>query len=116
MLDERVRAILAQRGAATNEAIKLELLVGCRTAEEYKSLGDRLVGILQLPVRTSTWKAAAALGFRLRRGGLVVSFPDLIIAASAIEHDAVLLHADRDFDRIAANSDLRVESHADSVI
>jgi hypothetical protein len=34
---------------------------------------------------------------------------------AGIEHDAVLIHADADFDRIAANADLRVESFANAV-
>jgi len=32
-----------------------------------------------------------------------------------MEHGAVLIHADADFDWIAANADLRVESFADAV-
>jgi predicted nucleic acid-binding protein len=39
---------------------------------------------------------------------------DLIIAASAMEHEAVLVHSDADFDRIAANSGLRAESLAEA--
>ena len=110
---ERVRLLAEADSIATNELISLELILGCRTQDEVNAVRDELASLVQLSIVRSTWRRAADLGFVLRRAGIVVRVPDLLVAASAIDHDAVLLHADSDFDRIAANSALRVESYVD---
>ena len=90
------------------------MLVGCRTPEEYTTNDQRFRGLVQLPIEQAIWEAAAGLGFALRRRGVTSALPDLLIAASALEHDAIVVHADTDFDRIAQHSDLRVESYTES--
>ncbi|MDO8617039.1 MAG: PIN domain-containing protein [Dehalococcoidia bacterium] len=109
---DRISPLIRARTAAVNEIVTLEVLVGYRTQEQLSTARSRLRTLIQLPITVATWDQAADLGFALRRSGVVVNLPDLIIAASAIEHDAVLLHADSDFDLIAQNSQLRVESYA----
>jgi predicted nucleic acid-binding protein len=112
-LASRCNELVLANLVAYNQVIRLEVLVGCRDASEYKRNDDDFAGLLHLPVDQSTWDLACQLGFDLRRGGETASVPDLVIAASALEHDAIVLHVDRDFDRIAANFDLRVESYAE---
>ncbi len=92
------------------------MLVGCRTEREYAINDQRFRGLVQLTVNKPTWDEAAGLGFALRRKGVTAGLPDLIIAASALEHDAIVVHADADFDNIAKHSDLRVESYAESSV
>ena len=107
---------LIQAGyGATNGVVKLEVLVGCRDEADFELAERRLSAVADLPLTAATWRIAAVLGFRLRRKGITTSIPDLIIAACAMENDALLVHADADFDRIALNSDLRVESYVDQV-
>lgn len=77
---------------------------------------DALAGLVYLPTVRRTWDLAVDLGFDPRREGIVVATSDLLIAASAIEHGAVLVHADSGFERIAARSDLRTEGYADSAM
>lgn len=49
-----------------------------------------------------SYKEAALLYFRCRRGGVTVrSAIDCLIARIAIEHDLFLLHNDTDFENIA---------------
>jgi predicted nucleic acid-binding protein len=90
------------------------MLVGCRTPEEYAINDQRFRGLVQIPIDQAIWEGAAGLGFALRRRAVTVGLPDLLIAASALEHDAIVVHADTDFDKIAEHSDLRVESYATS--
>lgn len=111
-----MKELIGSGGAAVNETIELELLVGCRTDEEFNLVRRNLAGVNRMQIQRTTWDIADSLGFDLRRKGVTTSVPDLLIAASAIEHDATLLHADRDFDRIAEHSDLRVESYVDAAI
>lgn len=109
---DRVDDLLAREVVAVNGAVKLEILSGARTEEEYRVYSARFDALRQLPVVEGTWSRASRLGYDLRRRGLTSSTADLVIAASAIEHDAILVHADADFDRIGANSELRTESYA----
>jgi predicted nucleic acid-binding protein len=111
-LADRVDQLLESDAVATNEVIRLEVLVGCRTERDYAQNDADFAGFIHFPVRAPTWYSATELGFRLRRLGASPSVPDLLIAASALERGAVVLHADADFDRIAQHSTLMVESWA----
>ena len=111
----RIDELLSRGVVSTNGVLKLEILSGAHNQQEFQDYSARFDALHQLVIHDATWHAAAKLGYDLRRQGVPCLTPDLIIAASAIEHDAVLVHADADFDRIAANADLRVESFADAV-
>jgi len=108
----RADSLIAANLAAFNQVIRGEILIGCRTEREYLANNTQIGALLELPLHQPAWDAAANLGFALRRKGLTVALPDLLIAASALEHDAIVVHADADFDNIARHSDLRVESYA----
>lgn len=94
--------------------IRLELELGCRTTGEAVTLRQRLTGVTMFPVDDSTWRSASDIGFHLRRQGLIVAVPDLLIATTAIQHGLVLVHYDSAFDKVADHTDLRVESYAKS--
>jgi predicted nucleic acid-binding protein len=112
---ERVDDLLERQVAATNGLITVEIVSGATNEKEFADSSATLGALHQLSLNDRTWSRAARLGYDLRRRGLTCLTPDLIIAASAIEHGAVLVHADADFDRIAANSGLAVESFANAV-
>ena len=109
-LASRVDEILRQGRAATNGVIRLEIVSGARNEREFDDYSETLHALIQLAIGDQTWTQAARLGYQMRRLGITASTPDLIISASAMEHRAVLIHADADFDRIAAKADIRVES------
>jgi len=113
-LKRRAKELIAERAAATNEVVRLELLVGSRNKAEFRTNSTQLGSLVQFAIEESTWSHANNLGFELRRKGFTPSVPDLLIAASAMEQRATLVHADSDFDQIAALTDLRVESYAKS--
>ena len=115
-LQERVRLLGRSERLATNDVVRVEILIGARTKREFSEVDDELAGLLHLSIDASTWDQTTKLGFDLRRKGLTVPVPDLIIAASALEHGAVVIHSDKHFTTIAQHSDLHVESYVEAEI
>jgi predicted nucleic acid-binding protein len=106
----RVDALLEQDTAATCGLVELELLGGAARRSELTRLRSRLRGLHQLSIDSQDWHYGADVSFTLRRHGITVPPTDALLAAVALRHDAVLLHADRDFDLVARHHPLRVES------
>ena len=81
---------------------QLELLQGARDEREWGVLADYLDHQDYLEARADTWRNAARIYFDLRRHGHTVRSPvDCCIAELARQHDALLVHRDRDFLAIA---------------
>lgn len=81
---------------------QLELLQGARDEPEWRLLESYLDGQEYLEAQPDTWQQAARIFFELRRRGRTVRSPiDCCIAQLAIEHGALLVHRDRDFETIA---------------
>ncbi len=107
MLAQRVR----DGTIATNQVIRVEILAGCRNRQDFETNAIQLAGLVEFPIHSATWNATAELAFALRRKGVSPSLPDAVIAASALEYRATLVHADADFDRIAEHASVKIESH-----
>lgn len=87
---------------------ELELLQGCRDEKEWSLLKSYLDAQEYLELARESWSEAARIYFDLRRAGRTVRSPiDCCIAQVAIDHDALLLHRDRDFETIAEIRPLR---------
>jgi len=87
---------------------QLELLQGCRDEKEWKLLKVYLDSQEYLELSPASWEDAARIYFDLRRQGRTVRSPiDCCIAQVAMDHDAMLLHRDRDFATIAEIRALR---------
>jgi len=81
---------------------QIELLQGARDEREWGVLADYLDHQDYLEARADTWRNAARIHFDLRRRGHTVRSPvDCCIAELARQHDALLVHRDRDFLAIA---------------
>ena len=81
---------------------QLELLQGARDEQEWTLLVSYLDGQEYLETQPDTWRNAARIFFELRRHGRTVRSPiDCCIAQLALEHGALLVHRDRDFETIA---------------
>jgi predicted nucleic acid-binding protein len=81
---------------------QIELLQGSRDQKEWTMLDDYLSTQYYLEASNDTWRAAARIYFDLRRRGLTINSPiDCCIAQIAMEHDSLLLHRDRDFERVS---------------
>lgn len=110
LVKERVGQALIESDVAINGIIELELLGGVRNDKEYGRLKDRLDGLHYIEMEKRLWDAASRMAYDLKGKGANIPATDVLIAASAIDNDAVLLHADVHFDTIARHSKLKVES------
>jgi predicted nucleic acid-binding protein len=111
----RIAELLESDTVATCGVVQLELLGGAANEAEYTRLEQRLRGLRYLPIESPDWEDAARLALQLRRAGITVPFTDALLSALAVKHQAILLHADRDFDLIATRAPLQVESLADAL-
>ncbi len=81
---------------------QLELLQGARDQNEWEMLEDYLSTQYFLEATQDTWPEAARIYFELRRKGFTISSPvDCCIAQVALEYGAILLHRDKDFEKIS---------------
>ena len=110
---ERVSGLVESGMAATNQIVTAEVLIGSRNEIDFARNKEQFAGHVQFHITESTWVSATALGYRMLRLGSPGSLTDLLIATTAAEHGAVLVHADRGLDRIANFIDIEVESYAD---
>lgn len=84
-----------------------ELLQGAKDEGEWIELHGYLSTSDYVTPSVETWTHAARIYYDLRRQGITVrNTIDCLIAASAIEHDLLLLHDDRDFEAIASGTTL----------
>jgi predicted nucleic acid-binding protein len=95
--------------------IRLELLGGTKTKEEFNRLKSRLNALYEISTDAELWGSAAQLAFDLQRKGLTIPYTDILIANAAIQSKAILLHADSHFDLIAGQTELKVESYVTQV-
>jgi predicted nucleic acid-binding protein len=76
----------------------MEVLQGIKHERAFKMALDHLESLRYLPATRATHVRAADIYGSLRRRGITIRKPiDCLIAAIAVEHDAELLHNDRDF-------------------
>ncbi len=105
--DGILTALAADGLLCMTETVALELLYSCRGPVDYES---RWAGLDLLPwLHLDADVAGEAMVIQrslASRGQHRRPIPDLLVAATAIVHDATLLHYDRDFDLISGVSDL----------
>jgi predicted nucleic acid-binding protein len=89
------------------EPVRFELLRSA-TPEEARLLEAQFTTLPCLLTPLDVWDRAAVLGQACRRSGRSVLSLDLLLAAVAIHHKAVLVSFDADFEAIAAVSELRL--------
>jgi len=110
VVKEEVGHLLAEDSVAISPMIRLELLGGTKSFEEFNRLKSRLDALRQIPTDEANWEAAAELSFKLRQRGKVIPYTDILIGSAAILAGVLLLHADRHFDLMAEDTDLSVRS------
>ena len=96
------KEIIGAQNYALSRFHQLELLQGARNEKEWELLDDYLATQYYLEASDITWQQAARIFFELRRKGVTINSPiDCCIAQIALEWDAVLLHRDKDFEKIS---------------
>jgi predicted nucleic acid-binding protein len=96
-----VYELLTAERAAVCEVVIAEVLRGARSDDERILLTEDLEATVVLSM-AGAGMSAGQLALQLRRSGLSMSTTDLLIAATAALHDAVLLHRDQHLAQAAA--------------
>lgn len=92
------------------DVVLMELLQGTRDARQASTLDRHLSAFPILRVdQLDDFRLAAAISRAARGAGIAIrSRLDFLIAAACVRADAPILHADRDFDRLASCTELRI--------
>jgi predicted nucleic acid-binding protein len=107
----KLHELIAQEEDVCLTAIHLtEILQGIKNDLEFERTKRYLLWFPIIPLQNLETHIHAAKIFRIcrRSGHTVRKTVDCLIAAMAIEQDLILFHNDRDFDRIAACTSLKV--------
>jgi predicted nucleic acid-binding protein len=93
-----------------NSIIYLEVLQGVRNVREFNTvkryLGDQR--FYELNDIRKSYEQAAMIYYKCRKRGITVSSTiDCLIAQTAIENDLILLHDDKDYEKIAKVASLK---------
>lgn len=84
------------------EVISLELLYSARNSSDYERLRTEHTKLTWLPTTNAALQRAIDIQHQLaHKGQHRRAIPDLLIAATAEEHEATVVHYDKDFDLIA---------------
>ena len=110
--NEPMRELIRTESLAITDPITMELLMGPTDELAVRRVEHAISAATVLTVTSDLdWRHAAEIYRAVRRAGRTVrSKIDCLIAAIAIRHDVELLHADRDFEVIAALTGLRHRS------
>jgi predicted nucleic acid-binding protein len=90
------------------EPVRFELLRSARP-DETRQLEAQFATLPMLPTPVDLWQRAINLGQACRQVGRTVLSLDLLVAAVALHHNAVLVSFDADFEAIASVSELRLQ-------
>ncbi|MFC1533764.1 PIN domain-containing protein [Thermodesulfobacteriota bacterium] len=106
--DKSGRTVQAFRERTASEIIifshfiQIELLQGAKDEFEWRRLDEYLASQYYLEANEDTWRHAARIYFELRKSDITIDSPiDCCIACIAMEAQALILHRDHDFERIA---------------
>ena len=79
-----------------------EVLQGVRSNAEYNRIHTILDDLIFFPAAKSVFVKAAIIYRTIRQNGKTIRSPiDCVIASICLEHEAAILHNDKDFDVIA---------------
>jgi predicted nucleic acid-binding protein len=109
-LKTAVQQVLTVEPVYTCWVVMAELLIGARDERGFTQLFETLRALPEIPVTDRVWEAAARLGYTLRRQGVTIPLPDLVIAQAAITGDLTLWHVDDHFEHLRRHSPLQTRS------
>ena len=109
---ERMRKVVEhQIPFGITSVIYQEILQGAKSAKEFRLLKDYLSSqrFFHPEDEVTSYEAAARIYFSCRKKGVSLrSTIDCLIAQTALEHNLLLLHNDRDFDAMEPIIGLRI--------
>ena len=77
-----------------------EVLRGVKIKKAHQRLESLFSCMIYVPTLNRVWERVAKLAWELDRAGKGMQITDLIVAACALEVDAVVLTLDSDFERV----------------
>ena len=94
----------------TTGIIITEILSGIRSSKDYKIIKEKLLQLSYVNlIYPSTYMESALIFKKGKKTGITIrKIIDCLIAQLAIENSLLLLHHDKDFDRIATFSKLKI--------
>lgn len=110
-IHEELRTMIASGDElVTTEPVSMELLAGARSARDRRLIKRALAACRLVSVDNSgDWEDAAAIYLHCRSAGATPRrLLDCLIAAVAIRNGVAILARDRDFDLIAAHTQLEI--------
>jgi predicted nucleic acid-binding protein len=107
-LKQFIAPFLLDPEAHLAEPVRFELLRSARP-DETRQLEAQFATLPTLPTPADLWQRAIDLGQACRQIGRTVLSLELLVAAVAVHHNAVLVSFDTDFEAIAAVSELRLQ-------
>jgi predicted nucleic acid-binding protein len=105
-----VQQVLTVEQVYTCWVVMAELLIGARDERGFTQLFETLRALPEILVTDRVWEATARLGYTLRRRGVTIPLPDLVIAQAAITGDLTLWHVDDHFEHLRRHSTLQTQS------
>lgn len=104
-----LRQTVGAEPIATNGFIKMEVLQGASDDADWSRIAAAFATLVDLPSKPDLWENAARIYFDLRRASVTIrSTVDSCIAQTALDYQVELLHADRDFERVATIRPLKL--------
>lgn len=112
--DPKIRAYVENQieedRIVTNPVIKLELLAGTRTKEEFNRLKLRLDSLTEIAIDETVWVESQRLAFDLRRKGMGLPLVDILILTCAKISGCLLVHKDKHFEMAGKYIPLKLKS------
>ncbi len=102
-----LKPLIVSGDAAISDWIMLELMTGLRSSEGKESLLRWFAPVASLRFDPSWWEEAWDIAACLRKRGVSPTAADCLIATLAIQHKAVIVHCDSDFEIMKPTIPLR---------
>ena len=100
VIKTEIKSVLLAEQVFTCWVVKAELLAGAKDEEAFAYLSSILEALEEISLTPEVWLETARLGYNLRRRGLTIPLPDLLIAQAAAGEKLQLWHADEHFEYI----------------
>jgi predicted nucleic acid-binding protein len=106
-IQAQLKPLIVNGETAVTEWILLELMTGLAKSEQPEAFLKWFVPVARLPFQSTWWEKAWHHAGKLRKQGISPSAADCFIATVAIEHEATLIHCDRDFETMKGTVPLK---------
>lgn len=109
-LKRAVQEALRRGQVVTCWVVRAEILIGARDEGSFAKLADHMGAVPDVPLDDAIWESAARLGYVMRKKGVTLPLPDLLVAQAAMAHDLILWHVDEHYEAVRRFAPLRTRS------